>query len=143
MVLAWFTSPMQRCSGALLWGSNVTRALIGHKESEQDAEKSSLQTVLSGMAEGPQGEVGLQALGCDFAPSKQSWNVCHVPRLISIGLGISDLFSSDLAVIVVLVVTVVPVLDEAVAQTYRACHPLLVMPRGPRERGELMQSPTG
>lgn len=98
MVLAWLASPMRRRCGALLWGSNVTRALVGHKESEQDAEKSSLQMVLSGSAEGPQGGVRLQALGCVFAPSKQSWNVCHASRLTSLGLGISDLFSSELAV---------------------------------------------
>lgn len=134
---------MQRRCGALLWGPNVTRALIGNRESEQDAEKSSLQMVLLGMAEGPQGGVGLQALGFVFAPSQQSWNVCHAPRLISIGLGISDLFSSDLDVSVVLVVTVIPVLDEAVAETHRACRPLLVMLMGLRKRGELMQSSAG
>lgn len=68
-----------------------------------------------------------------FAPLKKSWRVCLVPWLISISLDISDPLSSYLAVSIVLVVTVIPGLGEAVAQASRECRPWLVMLRGPRE----------
>lgn len=90
----------------------------------------------------PQGAVRLQGLMCVFAPSKLSWCVCLAPRLISISLDSSSPLSSDLAVSIVLVVTAIPGLDEAVAQTCRECRPQLVLLRGLRE-GKLIQSPAG
>lgn len=68
------------------------------------------------MAEGPWGRGRLQGLTCVFAPSKQSRHICLAPWFISIVLGISDPLLSVLAVQVVLVVTVIHVLDGAVAQ---------------------------